>query len=86
MRLALQTDQFKGIKVMTLTGVREYAEEFPVELWCSPHGRLTVVSENEGGNGNTRVDLGDLIDWMRFGPKEGRVDGGFATGYDPERD
>jgi len=75
----MQIDPYKGTKLSTLAGVREYNERYPVELWISPQGRLTVVAENEGGNNLTQVDFWDIFDWMRLGPAVGRVEGGFAV-------
>ena len=45
-----------------MEGVREYAEEFPVELRVSD-GRIVVRAKNEGGHNVTEVDLFDLLAW-----------------------
>jgi hypothetical protein len=76
---ALQTDRFKGTKVLALTGVREYGEKYPVELWRMPNGRLVIVAENEAGNNETKVDLFDTVEWLQYGPVEGRTANGFAV-------
>ncbi len=49
-------DIHKGIKILTLTGVREHCEGYPVELWLHPSGKPTIVAENEGGNNLTQVE------------------------------
>lgn len=39
---------------ITLAGVREHEENYPVKLGRSPStGRLSVIATNEGGNGQT---------------------------------
>lgn len=59
----------KDIKVMT--GVREYNEGHDVKLMrCNtdindPEMRLCVVAVTEGGWSATRVDLLDLIAWIK---------------------
>lgn len=45
----------------TLSGVREYTEEYPVEL-VNHRGRLCVRAVNEGGNNETLVDVWDVIE------------------------
>jgi hypothetical protein len=65
---------------ISLGGVREYMEEAPVELRICDNGRLAIVATNEGGNNQTRVDLWDLLDWLRSGPPEQRVEQGFVLG------
>ena len=62
----------------TLTGVREYGEMYSVELRRDMKtGRLIVMAWNEGHNNTTQVDLWDLLDWLRVGPPDGRIEGGF---------
>lgn len=48
-----------------LDHVREYNEDFDVRLETEANGRLVVVALNEGGHNGTRVDLVDLLDWLR---------------------
>lgn len=48
---------------VTLTGVREYCEEYPVTLRVNS-GRLVIVATNEGGHNSTEVDLRDLLNWL----------------------
>lgn len=64
------TDNYLNmVKICDLTGVREYSEGQPVELWFDDTiGRLTVIARNGGGYDCTNIDLGDLIDWLRSGP------------------
>lgn len=64
---------------MTLDNVREYGEGYGVELVCSRETkfRLSVRAKNEGGNNDTLVDLYDLLDWLRFGPRSQRELNGF---------
>jgi hypothetical protein len=60
----------------TMHGVREHSEGYPVDLCRDPaSGRLTIRARNEGGNNITQVDLLDLIDWLRLGPPDGRIEG-----------
>lgn len=61
----MDTDATNGIKIATLTGVREYAEGYSVELRLEPEtGRPVIVAWNEGHNNLTQVDLGDLVTWL----------------------
>jgi hypothetical protein len=55
---------FNGMEfVCNLSGVREYGEEFNVELWkCLDSGRLVVRALNESGYRHTLVDLWDLME------------------------
>ena len=57
-------------KLCVMCGVREYAEGETVELWLNARGRVVIRSYNECGNNYTDVDLGDVLDWVRFGPQE----------------
>jgi hypothetical protein len=50
-------------KISEMTGVREYMEGAPVELW-RVGGRLVITAWNECGNNCTHVDLLDAIDWL----------------------
>jgi hypothetical protein len=59
----VQSDPFKDTKILTLTGVREYGEKFPVELWRMPNGRLVIVVENEAGNKETKWTLFDTTEF-----------------------
>ncbi len=65
-------------------GVREYCEEYPVRLVQDPitNWRLSICARNEGGFNSTLVDLWDLIEWLRFGPEEGRYATGFVVPLD----
>ena len=60
------------------TNIREYEEHYEVEIESydggykelNEHvpeleGRLSIVAYNEGRHNNTRVDLLDVIDWVR---------------------
>jgi hypothetical protein len=49
----------------TMTGVREYAEEYPVELREVEEGRLVIQAWNESRHNFTQVDLLDLIAWLK---------------------
>jgi len=49
---------------MILEGVREYCEKEPVEI-DTENGREVIVAANEGGHNSTRVDLLDLINWLK---------------------
>lgn len=63
---------------LRMAGVREHTERYPVDIHReSITGRMTVRAWNEGGNNVTEVDLLDLIEWLRTGPSEGKVVGGF---------
>jgi hypothetical protein len=68
-----------------LLGVRELTEGYPVELTRdSKTGRLAILARNEGGCNITEVDLLDMIGWLRLGPIQGRVEGGFRLPLTPE--
>lgn len=45
-----------------MEGVREYAEEFPVELGMQ-NGRVCIVAINEGGCNSVAIDLLDVLRW-----------------------
>lgn len=51
---------YSGPQGMPLDGVREYAEEMPVEL-VMDSGRICVLARNESGYNCTVVDLFDLF-------------------------
>jgi hypothetical protein len=68
----------KNSSNLTLTGLRESTEGFEIELVSDGRKRLCIRALNEGGNNETLVDLWDLLDWLKFGPAEGRVDNGFV--------
>jgi hypothetical protein len=55
---------------ITMTGVTEFVEGYPVELICNSetHNRLAIKAINEGGNNIVLIDLFDLINWLRFNP------------------
>ncbi|MCS3496510.1 hypothetical protein ABIF63_002554 [Bradyrhizobium japonicum] len=58
--------------ICAMDGVREHGEGFPVHLMREQNsGRLLIRAFNESGNNYTDVDLGDLVQWLRFGPKAG---------------
>lgn len=57
----LDTDESYQI----MEGVTEYLEGYPVSLRASESGTLHVVAVNEGGYNSTRVDLLQLISWLR---------------------
>ena len=46
------------------TNIREYGEEFPVEIIYEKN-RMAIMSFNEGGCNNTSVDLLDVIEWVK---------------------
>ena len=49
-----------------MDGVREYAEDFPVELMMDADvNRLVIYARNEGGHNCTCVDLLDLLAWIQ---------------------
>ena len=52
------------MKGIVMNGVREYAEDFDVEL-REYEGRLVIAALNEGGCNGTDVDLLDLIAWVK---------------------
>ena len=67
-----------------LAGVEELTEGYPVEL-VRRHWEqyvLAIRAKNEGGNNETIVDFWSLIDWLKFGPKGGRVVDGFILPSD----
>jgi hypothetical protein len=59
--------------IAEMIGVREYAEEGPVELH-ERDGRPVLIASNEGGYNCTIVDVWDLLDWLRDGPPGGPTD------------
>ena len=75
----MEWDLLEGINIATMSGVREYVDGDAVELRRdATTGRLMVVASNECGNNMTRVDLFDLLDWLRYGPHESRIADGFV--------
>ena len=52
-------------KIATLSGVREYSEGYPVEVWLREDGRVVVRAFNECGNNRTDIDLLDLLAWSK---------------------
>jgi hypothetical protein len=46
-----------------LVGVREYVEEYPVELALRA-SRLVVRAYSEGGHRSVEIDLADLLNWL----------------------
>ncbi len=48
-----------------LEGVREYCDELDVKLVETEQSRLAVKASNEGGFNCTKVDLLDLIAWVK---------------------
>ena len=63
----------KPKKVCEMTGVREYAEEYPVEVWMDENGRLVVRAYNEGKHNVTEIDLLDLRNWLAANPDVARA-------------
>ena len=62
-------DLLDGVPQFILTGVREYAEEYPVEIRRDVKtDRLMIVAWNEGHNNCTKIDLFDLLDWFHPSP------------------
>jgi hypothetical protein len=53
------------MKTIVMEGVREYSEEMSVGLSTNRDGRIVVVASNEGGYNCTKVDLVDLLDWLK---------------------
>ena len=48
------------------TNIREYTEYLPVHIdESTDKGRLVVVAYNESGYNFTRVDVVDLIEWVK---------------------
>ncbi len=68
-----------AFKLATLSGVREYAEGWDVELWRTRAGRLIVRSYNEGHNAYTDVDLLDLLAGLSSAKGDGVLSEGVAT-------
>jgi hypothetical protein len=61
-----------------LIGVTEHTEGEGVAIVRSPRsGRLCVRAINEGGNNETMVDVFELLDCLRLGPVESRLNGSF---------
>jgi len=58
-------------KICEMKGVREWSEKETVELWRDEEsGRLVIRAYSECGNSIVHVDLWDILDWCRAGPKE----------------
>ena len=53
------------MKDIKMEGVREYAEEMSVELGTHKNQRLIIKAYNEAGYNSTKVDLQDVVDWIR---------------------
>ena len=54
------------ITIAILTGVREYAEGYPVELlWDEDIQRFIIYAKNQGGDDCVNIDLFDLIKWIK---------------------
>ena len=48
-----------------MTGVREYAEEYAVEVkYDRSNERYVVFALNEGGHNSVSIDLLDMMDWL----------------------
>lgn len=48
------------------TNIREYYEEYPVEITLNEKsGRWCISAENEGGHNGTDVDLVDVVEWVK---------------------
>jgi hypothetical protein len=52
-------------KSIVMDGVREYGEEYSVELEERDNGRLVISAFCEGGYNGTTVDLLDVIAWVK---------------------
>lgn len=53
-------------KVSDMVGVREYSENYTVELHRDDEtGRLVIRAYNEGHNNITEVDLLDVLEWLK---------------------
>lgn len=51
-----------------MTGVREYAEGFPVEMQFDEKAqRFVIVAYNEDGFDSVAIDVLDLLRWMKSG-------------------
>lgn len=59
--------------MIKMEGVREYCEEFGVEL-NDVNGRPVIMAYNEGGYNSTQVDLLDLIEWLKEHKEELGID------------
>jgi hypothetical protein len=52
-------------KICVMSGIREYEDGDPVELWrYGRGGRLAIRASNESGNRSTLVDLWDILEWV----------------------
>ena len=67
------------IPAIKMDDVTERSEGFPVELaiYAERESVFAVRAWNEGGHNCTNVNLVELAEWMRSGPKIHREDGGF---------
>ena len=65
--IAESEDDAPGEMVCILSGVREYEDGRPVELWRTLSGRLVIRAYAVSGNASTYVDLWDLMDWLQTG-------------------
>ena len=59
------------LMIAVMTGVREYTESYPVEIWRNRTGRLVIRAFNEGGNNCVDLDLWDIINWLSSGSGTG---------------
>jgi hypothetical protein len=61
-------------EICVMEGVREHDEEFPLEFHRhSETGRIVIRCRNECGNNYTDLDLWDVIEWLRIGPRNREV-------------
>lgn len=51
--------------LVEMSGVREYAEGYPVRLCAMDNARLAIEARNQGGYDCTHVDLCDLLKWLQ---------------------
>jgi hypothetical protein len=57
-------------KICDMEGVREYGEGYPVELWRDDvSGRLVIRAFNEGHHNDVVIDLWDILEWAKTGPR-----------------
>jgi len=52
------------------TKIREYSEEMVVTIINADNGRLVINALNEGGCNSTKVDLVDVIAWVKVNKPE----------------
>lgn len=55
----------RSIHIGSTKNIREYNEGRKVAITKHENGRWVIVTYNEGGYNSTRVDLQDIIDWVK---------------------